>query len=60
MGITPGTLVFTLAGRGLEEVLNSNQPFSLGAIFNTDVKLALCLLGIVALVPIVIKKFRKK
>lgn len=60
VGIAPSSFVFTFAGRGLEKIFESNQPFSLGAVFNTQLKIALVLLGVLALVPIVIKKMRKK
>ncbi|MBA3815833.1 MAG: VTT domain-containing protein, partial [Parachlamydiaceae bacterium] len=60
VGIFPGTLVFTLAGAGLEKILENNEPFSLSTIFNTQIKMALILLGITALVPIALKRFRKK
>ncbi len=60
VGIFPGTLVFTLAGEGLEKILENNEPFSLNTIFNTQIKMALILLGITALVPIAWKKFKKK
>lgn len=60
VGITPGSFVFTLAGGGLEKILDTQQAFSIGAIFNTQLKIALTLLGVLALVPIVIKKLKKK
>jgi uncharacterized membrane protein YdjX (TVP38/TMEM64 family) len=60
VGITPGSIVFTLAGGGLEKILETQQTFSISVIFNTELKIALTLLGILALVPIVIKKFKKK
>lgn len=60
VGILPGTLVFTLAGGGLEKILENNEPFSLNTIFNTQIKMALILLGITALVPIALKRFKKK
>jgi uncharacterized membrane protein YdjX (TVP38/TMEM64 family) len=59
IGITPGAFVFTLAGGGLETIIGSQEPFSIGMIFNTQIKLALCMLGVVALIPIIIKKFKK-
>ena len=59
VGIIPGSFVFTLAGGGLEKIFETNQEFSIGAIFNTQLKIALTLLGILALLPIVIKKLRK-
>jgi uncharacterized membrane protein YdjX (TVP38/TMEM64 family) len=60
VGIFPGTLVFTLAGGGLEKILENNEPFSLNTIFNFQIKMALILLGITALAPIVWKKFIKR
>ncbi len=60
IGIAPGSIVFTLAGGGLEKIFESDQPFSINAIFNTQMKIALTLLGIFALMPIVIKKIKQK
>jgi uncharacterized membrane protein YdjX (TVP38/TMEM64 family) len=60
IGITPGSFVFTLAGSGLEKIFETGQAFSLSALFNTELKIALSLLGVLALVPILIKKFRKR
>jgi uncharacterized membrane protein YdjX (TVP38/TMEM64 family) len=59
IGIAPGSFVFTLAGGGLEKILDTQQAFSIGAIFNTQLKIALTLLGVLALIPILVKKFRK-
>lgn len=59
VGITPGSLVFTLAGGGLEKVFENEQPFSIAAIFNTQLKIALILLGLFALIPIIIKRMKK-
>ena len=56
IGVVPGTLVFTLAGGGLEHLFESNEPFSLNSVFNTEIKFALLLLGITALIPIFLKK----
>jgi uncharacterized membrane protein YdjX (TVP38/TMEM64 family) len=59
IGIAPGSLVFTLAVDSLEKILDSQQAFSISAIFNTELKIALTLLGVLALVPIIIKKLKK-
>ncbi len=59
VGIAPGSFVFTLAGGGLEKIFETNQAFSINAIFNTELKIALTLLGVLALVPILVKKFKK-
>lgn len=59
VGILPGTLVLTLAGGGLDKILENNETFSISTIFNTHIRIALVLLGITALVPIVWKKLKK-
>lgn len=59
VGITPGALAFTLAGGGLEKIFESDQPFSIAAIFNIQLKIALTLLGLLALVPMIIKRIKK-
>lgn len=56
VGIIPATFVFTLAGSGLEQVFDTEQSFSIGAIFNTEIKIALTLLGILALIPIIVRR----
>ncbi|MBA3237492.1 MAG: TVP38/TMEM64 family protein [Parachlamydiaceae bacterium] len=58
VGIFPGTLVYTLAGGGLEKILTHNENFSLSTIFNMQIKIALALLGIIALAPIIWKKIK--
>ncbi|MDN3504787.1 MAG: VTT domain-containing protein [Rhabdochlamydiaceae bacterium] len=60
IGITPGSFVFTQAGRGLESILTSNKPLSLSTILTTDLKIALFALGLFSLIPVVIKFFVKK
>lgn len=59
VGILPGSLVFTLAGGGLDKILENNEPFSLNSIFNLQIKIALILLGLTALAPIIWKKIKK-
>jgi uncharacterized membrane protein YdjX (TVP38/TMEM64 family) len=60
LGIIPGSFVFAQAGAGLGAILDSNQGFSLEGIFNWQVKIALIALGVFALIPIIIKKVRRK
>ncbi len=60
VGIIPGAFVFTQAGRGLNAVFESSEPFSINTILNPDVKIALICLGLFSLIPIVIKKWREK
>ncbi|SCA63165.1 Transmembrane protein 41 homolog [Chlamydiales bacterium SCGC AG-110-P3] len=57
-GIIPGSFVFTQAGAGLGAIFDSGEAFSIDAIFNNDIKVALVALGLFALLPIVVKKIR--
>lgn len=60
LGIIPGAFVYTQAGVGLGAILDAGGNLSIDTIFNTQIKIALVALGIFALLPIVIKKLRKK
>jgi len=60
VGITPGAFVTTLAGRGLNTVFETSDEFSISALFNPELKIALIGLGILALVPIIVKKWMEK
>jgi uncharacterized membrane protein YdjX (TVP38/TMEM64 family) len=59
LGLLPEVFICTLAGRGLEKFFINNTAFSIRAIFNPQVKISLILLGVLALFPVFIKKFRK-
>lgn len=59
VGIMPGTLIYTHAGASLTSILETHKDFSLSSIFTLRVKIALALLGLLALSPIVIKKLMK-
>lgn len=60
LGIIPASFVFTQAGAGLMMILDKmeGEPFNLKTIFNTQVNIALVSLGLLSLIPIVIKKWR--
>lgn len=60
VGITPGAFVFTQAGRGLGAIFETSEDFSLASVLNIETKIALIALGIFALIPIFVKKWRKK
>jgi len=60
VGIMPGTFVIAQAGRGLSAVLDSDEGFTIGAFFNFQMKIALVSLAVISLLPIIIKKLRKK
>lgn len=59
-GIIPGAFVFTQAGVGLGAILDSGETLSVETIFNNQIKIALVALGLFALLPVVIKKLRKR
>lgn len=60
VGIIPGAFVYTQAGRGLEAILDQPEPLSIQGLFNPQVRWALILLGVFSLVPILIKRLRRK
>lgn len=60
IGIAPGAFVSTQAGRGLGMIFETSDQLTIGAIFNTQMIIALVALGIVSLIPIAIKKWRAK
>lgn len=60
IGITPGAFVTTLAGRGLNTIFETSEEFSASSVLNPQLTIALIGLGILALLPIVVKKFREK
>ena len=51
IGIIPATYVFTQIGQGLGAVFDTQGAFSIDAVLNRDVKIALCALGIFVLLP---------
>ncbi|MCB1135632.1 MAG: TVP38/TMEM64 family protein [Chlamydiia bacterium] len=59
VGIIPGAFVFTQAGAGLGMIFDSGESFSLSALFNRDMKIALIALGLFALIPIFLKRFTR-
>lgn len=60
IGIIPGAFVYTQAGTGLGAILDSGQELTIENILNIQVKIALIALAIFALIPILVKKLRKK
>lgn len=60
VGIIPGSFVFVQAGAGLGAILDADQPFSISTVFNWQMRVALICLGLFSLLPIIIKKIRKK
>ena len=60
VGIIPGAYVYTQTGSGIGEVFDSGETFSLHAIFNVKMRIALALLALLALLPVVVKKLRDR
>jgi uncharacterized membrane protein YdjX (TVP38/TMEM64 family) len=59
-GIIPGTFVFALAGNGLGSALDASGNFSVSAVLSPDVVAALVGLAVLALTPVLYKKFRSR
>lgn len=74
-GIIPGTFAFAFIGTGLDSVIVEQQEkfaacqasgktdcvleFDIGSLVTVEILIALVALGVVALIPIILKKFRK-
>lgn len=59
VGVIPGAFVFTQAGYGLGEVFDA-ESISIETIFNRNIQIALIALGFFALIPVIIKRMRKR
>ena len=59
VGIIPGAYVFTQAGNGLGAIFDSGKEFSIETVFNIEVKMALVVLALFALIPIFVKRLRR-
>ncbi|MBM3547754.1 MAG: TVP38/TMEM64 family protein [Alphaproteobacteria bacterium] len=60
LGIIPGTLVFTLAGCGLGRILEAGGEFSVKSVLTPEMIAAFCGLALLALVPVVYKRFAQR
>ena len=60
VGIAPSVFVFTQAGRGLGVIFESDAGFSVETIFNIHIKIALICLGLLALFPIIVRKWQRR
>ncbi len=58
VGIVPGALVFTFTGAGLGAVLDSGEPLTPGAILTPEIVFALTGLAVLALIPVLYKRFK--
>lgn len=60
IGIIPLTYLHVEIGGGLNTLLEKHEHFSIHALFNPQMRIALVLLGFFALAPLAIKKWAKK
>lgn len=58
IGIIPGGIVFVLVGSGLGSVFERGETFSLGNVMTPEILAALVGLALLALLPVVYKKFK--
>lgn len=58
-GIIPGTVVYANVGSGLGSIFDAGEEFSIRTVLSPEILIALTLLGLLALVPAIVKKFRK-
>ncbi len=72
IGIIPGTIAYAFAGEGLRSIVGDRavacarniapcgQPLAPGDIITTEMLIAFILLALVSLMPVILKKIRKK
>lgn len=56
IGILPGTFIVTYFGHGLAAVIEQSDTISLQAVFTPEILLALCLLALLSLLPVWLKR----
>jgi len=59
-GIMPGSFVYALVGAGLGSVFDRGETFTLAGVMTPQMIAALAGLGLLALVPVVYKKLKRK
>ena len=60
LGIIPGTLVYAVVGSGLGKIFASGESFSLDSVFSPEIIAGLAALGLLSMIPIVYKRWRKR
>ena len=60
LGIIPGTLVYAVVGSGLGKIFESGESFSLESIFSTEIIAGLAALGLLSMIPVAYKRWRKR
>jgi uncharacterized membrane protein YdjX (TVP38/TMEM64 family) len=57
VGVIPFAFVFTQVGAGISAILDTHQDLSLATLLNSNMRIALIGLGVLALLPIVLKSY---
>jgi uncharacterized membrane protein YdjX (TVP38/TMEM64 family) len=60
IGIIPACFIYVSIGTDLGKLLATNEAFSLKAFLSPSLLFSLTALGLLALVPIIVKKYRKR
>ena len=60
LGIIPGTLVYAVVGSRLGKIFASGESFSLDSVFSPEIIAGLAALGLLSMIPIVYKRWRKR
>ena len=60
IGIIPGGFVYALIGSGLGEIFDRNEPFTVASVLDGTIIAGLVGLAIMALLPVLHQKLRRK
>ena len=60
IGLIPLTFVLVEAGHDLSKIFKSGKPFTLSAIFTPETEITLVLMGLLALLPLAYRAWKKK
>ncbi|WP_194848062.1 TVP38/TMEM64 family protein [Candidatus Neptunochlamydia vexilliferae] len=58
IGIIPGAYVYTQAGSGLGAIFDQGKEFSIKSVLNIEIRLALILLALFALIPTFVRRLK--
>ncbi len=58
VGIIPGAYVYTQAGSGLGAIFDQGKEFSIKSVLNIEIRIALILLALFALIPIFVRRLK--
>ncbi len=60
IGIIPGAFAYCQVGEGLGSLLQSKAPLSLHRLLTTEMKIAFIALGVLSLLPLLLKKLKRQ